>query len=178
MIIALAGRRVDAADAKEQRFPLQNVDLVRERVRAMLTAQAVTTLVSAAACGADLIALSEAGSLGIRRRVVLPFDRLRFRTTSVTDRPGEWGPLYDRVLNEVETVGDLVVGKHTSADEGYAAANLAILDEAVRLGKELSQSVHAALVWDGASRGEDDITELFGEEARSLGLALIEVKTI
>lgn len=178
MIIALAGRRVDVVDAKERRFPLRNVDLVRERVRAMLKAQGTTTLVSAAACGADLIALSEAGSIGIRRRVVLPFDRQRFRTTSVTDRPGDWGPLYDRVLNEVETVGDLVVEEQTSAEADYAAANLAILNEAVRLGKELNQPVAAALVWDGVSRGEADITEKLGLEARKRGLALIEVKTV
>ena len=178
MIIALAGRRVDAADAKEQRFPLQNVDVVKERVRAMLKVRGATALVSAAACGADLIALSEAGSLGIRRRVVLPFDRDRFKTTSVTDRPGDWGPLYDQVLNEVEAAGDLVVGKQTSADEDYAAANLAILDEAIRLGAKLNEPVGATLVWDGASRGENDITEKFGEEARQRGLALIEVKTV
>ena len=169
---------MDAADAQEQLFPLQNVDVVRERVRAMLKGQGATALVSAAACGADLIALSEAGSLGIRRRVVLPFDRDRFKATSVTDRPGDWGPLYDQVLNEVEAAGDLVVGKQTSADEDYAAANLAILDEAIRLGDESNQPVGAALVWDGASRGENDITEKFGEEARQRGLALIEVKTV
>lgn len=178
MIIALAGRRVDAADAKEQRFPLRNVAVVRERLRAMLKERGTKALVSAAACGADLIALSEAGSLGIRRRVVLPFNRDRFKTTSVTDRPGDWGPLYDQVLNEVEAAGDLVVEKQTSGDEDYAAANLAILDEAIRLGDELKQPVGATLIWDGASRGADDITEKFGEEARQRGLALIEVKTI
>ena len=178
MIIALAGRRVDAADAKEQRFPLQNVGVVKERVRAMLTGRGATALVSAAACGADLIALSEAGSLGIRRRVVLPFDRDRFKTTSVTDRPGDWGPLYDQVLNEVEAAGDLVVGEQTSGDEDYAAANLAILDEAIRLGAELNEAVGAALVWDGTSRGEDDITEKFGVEARKRELRVTEVKTV
>jgi hypothetical protein len=107
MIIALAGRRVDAPGAKPPRFPLQNVDLVRMRVRVMLEARAAKVVVCSAACGADLIALSEAGSLGLRRRVVLPFDRKRFRDTSVTDRPGGWGPVYDQVLDDVETAGDL-----------------------------------------------------------------------
>src|ERR1019366_7008755 len=103
MIIALAGRRVDSADAKESRFPLRNVGIVRTRARAALKEIGATALVSSAACGADLIALSEAGKLGLRRRVVLPFERSRFRDTSVTDRPGDWGPLYDQVLDAVRS---------------------------------------------------------------------------
>src|ERR1700684_3534400 len=102
MIIALAGRRIDAADAKQERFPAKNVAMVRERIRLMLQSQRATVVVSSAACGADLLALSEAGSLGLRRRIVLPFEREKFRATSVMDRPGEWGALYDEALNEVE----------------------------------------------------------------------------
>ena len=178
MIIALAGRRVDAADAKESRFPLQSVDIVRSRVREMLKAQGATAVVSAAACGADLVALSEAGRLELRRRVVLPFARGRFRESSVTDRPGDWGRLYDQVLDEVEAAGDLIMMDRVSDNEAYSAANRAILDEAVRLGKELHAAVGAVLVWDGASRGPDDLTEEFGTEARKRGLAVVEVKTL
>jgi hypothetical protein len=178
MIIALAGRRVDAAAAKPPRFPLQNVALVRIRVRAMLEAQGSKVVVCSAACGADLIALSEAGSLGLRRRVVLPFDRRRFRDTSVTDRPGDWGALYDDVLDEVQANGDLVVMENTSDEEAYSAANLAIFHEAASLAKQLHYPTGAALVWDGVSRGDHDITEEFGIEARKRGLAVIEVKTI
>ena len=98
MIIALAGRRVDSADAKESRFPLRNVERVRTRARAVLKEKGATTLVSSAACGADLIAVSEAGQLGLRRRVILPFGRSRFQESSVTDRPGEWGRFSARLL--------------------------------------------------------------------------------
>src|ERR1700683_4963453 len=131
MIIAVSGRRVDTADAKQPRLPLGNVELVRTRVRTLLKESGATALVSSAACGADLIALSEAGQLGLRRRVILPFERRRFRETSVTDRPGDWGPLYDRVLDEVEAAGDLVILQKGADDEAYAAANHAILDEAI-----------------------------------------------
>jgi hypothetical protein len=178
MIIALAGRRVDATDAKEPRLPLQNVELVRTRVRDMLKTQQATAVVSAAACGADLIGLSEAGRLGLRRRVVLPFDRGRFRESSVTDRPGDWGPLYDQVLDDLEGTGDLVSMDKNSDDEAYAEANRAILDEAVALGAESQDTVVAALVWDGASRGSGDLTEAFGAEARKRGLSVIEVCTL
>jgi hypothetical protein len=178
MIIALAGRRVDAVGAKRPRFPLRNIDLVRMRMRAMLEAQAAKVVVCSAACGADLIALSEAGSMGLRRRIVLPFDRNRFRETSVTDRPGGWGPVYDQVLDEVERAGELELMEKMPDEEPYLAANRAILDQAVSLAKQLHYPVGAALVWDGNSRGHHDITEEFGIEARKRGLAVVEVSTI
>ena len=91
MIVALAGRRIDKPDADAPRFPLTSVDLVRGRLHHLLSVKKVTTLVCSAACGADLLALAAARDLGIRRRVILPFTRERFRVTSVVDRPGDWG---------------------------------------------------------------------------------------
>ena len=108
-VIALAGRRIDAPETKSTRFPLSNVPMVRERLAALLAAEHAEALVCSAACGADLIALAEAERLGLRRRIVLPFSAKRFRETSVTDRPGEWGPLYDRLIAEAQAAGDLVV---------------------------------------------------------------------
>jgi hypothetical protein len=178
MIIALAGRRVDSADAKDTRFPLRNVESVRTRARAHLRQSGATALVSSAACGADLIALSEAGHLGLRRRVILPFERSRFRETSVTDRPGDWGFLYDDVLNAVEPSGDLVILECGSDDEAYAATNCAILDEAVSMGESIRQPVTALLIWNGASRGNGDLTEHFAVEARKRGLPVTEILTV
>jgi hypothetical protein len=178
MILALAGRRVDAADAKQRRFPAENVDIVRERIHAMLQTRGAPVLVSSAACGADLLALSEAGRLGLRRSVVLPFDREKFRTTSVTDRPGDWGPLYDQQLNEVEKSGDLLVVHAKSEDNAYAEANHAIVDKALSLGQELQDRVTAVLVWDGKSRGEGDLTEEFWVYARNKSIPVVEVMTL
>jgi|HubBroStandDraft_2_1064218.scaffolds.fasta_scaffold58491_1 hypothetical protein len=178
MIIALAGRRVDAADEKQRRFPSENVDIVRERIHAMLLTQCAVALVGSAACGADLLALSEAGKLGLRRSVVLPFGRENFRTTSVTDRPGDWGALYDQQLNDVEKSGDLLVVHEKSDDKAYAEANHAIVDKALSLGQELRDRVAAVLVWDGKSRGERDLTEEFGFYARGKSIPVIEVMTL
>jgi hypothetical protein len=36
----------------------------------------------------------------------------------------------------------------------------------------------AALVWEGSSRGDDDATEAFGDEARMLGLPVETVGTL
>ncbi len=59
-VIALAGRRIDAADAAMPRFPLENIPLVRKRLADLLVQERAVALVCSAACGADLIALEEA----------------------------------------------------------------------------------------------------------------------
>jgi hypothetical protein len=177
MIIAVAGRRIDGADATQRRFPLQNVRIVKTRVRAVLEIHGATTVACSAACGADLVALAEAGALGLRRRVILPFDRSRFRQSSVTDRPGEWGNLYDQILDEVEAAGDLVIIPGTSEEEAYSVANRRILYEAISLSHQFREPVTALLVWDGTSRGNDDLTAEFGIEARNRGLPIVEVRT-
>jgi hypothetical protein len=179
MIIALAGRRIDAADAKQERFPAKNVAMVRERIRLMLQSQRATVVVSSAACGADLLALSEAGSMGLRRRIVLPFEREKFRATSVMDRPGEWGALYDKALNEVENNSDLlVIGSKEDDDKSYAEASHVIVDEALSLGQQLQQPALAVLVWEGQSRGAGDLTEEFGTFAKNKGVAVAKIMTL
>ena len=177
MIIALAGRRIDSSDANEARFPLRNVERVRSRVRVLFQENAAAALVSSAACGADLIALSEAGKLGLRRRVVLPFARARFRESSVIDRPGDWAVLYDQILDVVDKAGDLVVLQHMKDDLAYSAANRAILDEAANLAEQVAEAVLAVRVWEGVSRGAHDLTEEFGVEACKRGLLVQEIQT-
>jgi hypothetical protein len=179
MIVALAGRRVDTKDQVPPRFPsaADSVDLVRRRIREKLLALQASALVSSAACGADLLALAEASELGLRRRVVLPFDRDRFRVSSVTDRPGEWGPLYDAMLNEVQAAGDLVIAPSAPEDTAYLETNHIIIKEALWLGEALQEECVAIRVWEGKTRGEGDLTEEFGEYARKRGLGLFDILT-
>jgi hypothetical protein len=178
-VAALAGRRIDAADAATARFPLANTEGVRGRLGALLRAEQSDALVCSAACGADLIALDVAGALGIRLRVVLPFVPERFRATSVTDRPGDWGPLFDRIIGEVRAKGGLVVlGLDEGDDATYAAANEAILNEAETLAGGESSQVVAVIVWEGRSRGGGDLTEGFATLARARGHPVREVLTI
>lgn len=105
-VVALAGRRVGAPDARQVRFPPRNAPMVEDGVRNCFE-KGVRVLVCSAASGADLLALGVASEMGIRRRVLLPFARALFRETSVADRPGDWGERYDRVLNEVRTAARL-----------------------------------------------------------------------
>ena len=179
MIVTLAGRRTDPQDALPARFPLEQSASVRAAIEQLLKDHRATALVSSAACGADLLALEVAGRLGIRRRVVLCFAPERFRATSVIDRPGDWGPVYDRVLAELDKTGDVVtLAGHLAGDAAYAAANEAILDEAASLALQGATDVVALLVWEGAPRGDADMTEDFGRAAEKRGYRVEQVKTL
>ncbi len=161
-VIALAGRRIDTLDTGLPRFPLENVPIVRGRVAALLTEEHTEALVCSAACGADLIALEEAERLGLRQRIVLPFSPKRFRETSVTDRPGEWGPIFDRLVDAAEAGGDLVILPSMGDDDdaAYAAANQAIIREAEILARATPDGIPcrliAAIVWEGLARKGGD----------------------
>jgi hypothetical protein len=180
-VVALAGRRVDPDAAETARFPARQVPHVRARIREFLAERKARIMVCSGACGADLLALESAGELGLRRRVVLPFAPERFRATSVVDRPGAWGDLYDEVIRSVRAAGDLVVlDTNASDDESYAAAARAILDEAQALaGAGASpRPIAAVVVWDGRSRGSGDLTLGFADEARRRGIPLFEILTL
>jgi hypothetical protein len=175
VVVAFAGRRVDPPDAKQPRFPLINADEVKKGIRFAFESSKAAALASSAACGADLLALEAAGELRIRRRVVLPFSRETFRRTSVIDRPGDWGPRYDKILDEVERNNDLVLLGYSEDDpDAYVATNRAILDEAVSIGT----STVAVVAWDQQSRGPDDITEQFIKEAERRGIRVHPVPTV
>ena len=177
-VAALAGRRIDAGDSATPRFPLDHAAIVRDRLKALFITEGTDALVCSAACGADLIALDVAGALGLRRRVVLPFAPERFRETSVTDRPGDWGPLFDRIIGEVRAAGDVVVlGLDEGDDATYAAANDAILNEAEGLATGPPADVVAVIVWEGGSRGEGDLTEAFATSARARDHPVREILT-
>jgi hypothetical protein len=182
-VIALAGRRIDAEGSDPPRFPLMNVPVVRARLAEVFSSESIAALVCSAACGADLIALEEAERVGRKRRIVLPFSPERFRATSVIDRPGEWGPVFDRVVAAAEAADDLVVldggivGDETAA---YAAANEAIIREAqalARAGGTPRRSV-AIVVWEGAARAGSDATEDFRRLALAAGFDARAVLTL
>lgn len=179
MVIALAGRRVDAPDASEPRLPEANVDRVRQRIHDFLRAKGASVLVCAAACGADMLGLEAAEELGIRRRIVLPCARAVFRRTSVADRAGNWGERYDKIISEVDQLGDLLELNHcTEDDRAYTAANREVLEEAVRVAREKGDKATAVLVWDGRVKKSRDYTQLFAADARLLGLAVEEIPTL
>ncbi len=172
MVFALAGRRIDDDSNPSLAFPLGNVDVVRRRLRRLFQTCEATAVVSSAACGADLCGLLEAGALGLRRRVVLPFDPPTFRKSSVID-------FYDRVLDEVSAKDDLVVLKLPPAEpDPYRLTNKIILDEAAAIAKDLHDELVAAVAWDMNTRGTDDATAIFRDMARERSLRVLEISTL
>lgn len=126
-----------------------------------------------AACGADLLALEVARKLNIRREIFLPCDVNRFKQLSVLDRGGVWGALYDAIIQAAIQDNSLTLLDSDSGPPDYIQANLSILNRTMNsLGSKC-----ALIVWDGRSRGHDDVTANFGAAAQSLGLDLQEIRT-
>lgn len=168
-IAALAGRRIDALDARTARFPLAHTAAVQNKLRRLLTLERVGLLVCSAACGSDLLALEAASEIGVRCRVVLPFDIVEFRRISVTDRPGDWGPLFDKVVANAARTNDLVVLSCSPSNaRAFSQANEMIVNSAAA--EAAPASALAILVWEGQSRGGDDATAEFQRLARRVGM--------
>lgn len=177
-VAALAGRRIDPPGTSRPVFPLRNVPIVRNRLRALLLEEGVTVLVSSAACGADLIAQEEAASLGLRRRVVLPYPPRRFRSTSVVDRPGDWGESFDRVIDRVRADGGLVV-LEAGFGNGFVAANHELVRQAHTIAHEGGiDRLLAVVVWEGMPHPEPDASDGFRRLALNGGFEIRFVQTM
>lgn len=181
VIVALAGRRIDPASPSQPRFPPENIDRVRDELRQLFLRLHARALVCSAASGADLLALDAAGEVGLRRHVVLPFASGRFRQTSVVDRPGPWGSLFDEIVIRAEAQGDLVVLPGVqNEDESYAIANARLLNETEQVanGQEGRVGCAATVVWEGEPRPGQDLTAQFRSLARERGWPVYEVSTL
>lgn len=175
-VAALAGRRIDALGSSRRRFPLECVPIVRERLKRLFIAEKIGTVVCSAACGADLISLDIAHQLGLKSRIVLPFPVERFRQSSVTDRPGEWGDLFDRIIRCTPASDLVVLGRAIQPDEAYEAATQEIIRQAT-LAAAPSQPF-AIAVWEGKDRqGGTDATASFLRHARKAGMKTRTVRT-
>ncbi|HET8922118.1 MAG TPA: hypothetical protein VFN26_03875 [Candidatus Acidoferrum sp.] len=179
MMIALAGRRIDAADAAQRRFPFQNLHRVKEDIRTLFIELKPQTLVCSAANGADLLALEAAQDLSIDTHIVLPFAPEIFRNTSVVDRPGGWGKRFDHALKIVRSHENLILmdcPEH--GPSAYLATNAKIIAEAQDIARRLHTTVTAVVVWDGQSRGAHDITSEFRHAALRACLQIKEICTL
>ncbi|MDQ6941421.1 MAG: hypothetical protein M3169_02780 [Candidatus Eremiobacteraeota bacterium] len=176
MIASLAGRRIDAAGVLIERFPPARADLVAERIAAALTARRISTLVCAAACGADLLALDAARRNGIAARIILPYGIEDFRRSSVADRGVRWTAAFDRIVGEVgakDGVRNLGLDAHDP--KAYSATNHAILDEGLILAGNDRAGVVALVVWDGAVDGRTDYTADFADAASARGIEVASI---
>jgi hypothetical protein len=176
-VIAVAGRRIDAAGTKDPRFPVENLARVQRELGALFGEQKSTHLVSSAACGADLVALEAAAQLGMQTHVILPFDVARFRETSVVDRGAEWGPRYDAAIARASqlSVVDPVEGDN---DAAYALVTVQLIEQTRALAEARSSRALAIAVWDDNPRSDTDATKHFLDRARGAGLEVCVVRTL
>ena len=183
MIVVVAGRRVDPPNASFPRFPLKMRGAVAMRILSALRELDVTTLVTSAACGSDLLAINAARALGARRRIILPYREDWFLEDSVTDRPGRWEDLYQQVISEGRAAGDLLIlHQERGSDDAFRAANDAIISEALRLAREANPANPGAelaglIVWEGQSRGPDDVTDHMRQRLEKAGATIRVVLT-
>lgn len=178
MILALAGRRPDPPDADERRFPIANAIPVREQMRSILSRVQPRILIGSAACGADLLGQDVAGDLGIETHVLLPFNAEKFRKTSVVDRPGHWGALYDRIIRRARANDCLtILQAGDDSDQPYEAANEEILGLSRRRAQP-DEELSALIVWDGAPKDADDFTDHLQQQIRQQGGNVYEVQTL
>jgi len=173
-VIVEAGRRVDAADANVARFPPQNVLEVREKIWRVLKNQKPVATVSSAACGADLLLLDVARQMLVPRHIMLPSNPEEFRVTSVTDRPGNWGELYTEALR----TSAVEVLKLPEGLQGYLETNLRMLDRAQGLAGREHTTVEALVVWNQESRGPDDVTAHFLQQAKLRKMPILQISTL
>ncbi|WP_184504180.1 hypothetical protein [Sphingomonas endophytica] len=172
---ALAGRRADLEGDTPPRFPARNVDLVKERISALFRRESIDRLVCAAACGADLVALDVAENMGIPALIVLPFSRATFRRVSVIDRPGNWGGLYDRLVDAAARRADLItLGLAEDDETAFTVGNARIISEARRAAEQRL----AVAVWEGSSRGEGDATAELLTAGQQQGFQTASVSTL
>lgn len=132
MLIAHAGNRIDADDRPEPRFPASQIALVTTVLARALGDLQPSSVVSAAANGADLIILAEAQRRGIATHVVLPLPAEEFLAASVAGSDPAWVELYRQVLDTADTSPDSTV---TTLDmdedpQWYLVANGLILERA------------------------------------------------
>jgi hypothetical protein len=177
-VLAVAGRRIDAEDAEERRFPPENEAVVTARLRDVMIAATGRAVVCSAACGADILALETAAYLGLRRRVVLPFSRQQFRAKSVADRGEDWGRRFDAILEQLPSKDLVELNLEPGDKDAYAAANSRILDEAITWAAKSNRRALAVVVWNGFSRGTTDLTDAFRRLAIDRNLEAIPVPTL
>ena len=173
-VVVAAGRRVDAADAPTARFPPSNVDEVRQRIRQFFARERPSALVSSGACGADLLAIEVATERHMKRYVLLGAEPAEFRKSSVADRPGNWGELFDLAM-KTATVEILKVPE---GQEGFLETNLKLLDRAQAVAKQSGTMVVALVIWNEQSRGADDVTDHFLQQAKLRKIPVTQISTL
>lgn len=179
MIITFAGRRIDADNSERPVFPLALTSAVKAKIIQALRDTDAKHVISSGACGTDLLAMQAAETLQISKTMVLPFKTETFKVTSVIDRPGDWGFIFDNLVKELRQSGQLIeLDLDKNDPEVYTKTNLHILDEAEKLAaRDPQDSVTAIIVWEGKPKSSGDTTHHFMLEAQKRNFVVREIRS-
>ncbi|HEX4982879.1 MAG TPA: hypothetical protein VFV63_14330 [Ilumatobacteraceae bacterium] len=176
MLLAHAGNRIDAEDRAEPRFPTTQVGIVTEVIARALGDLRPSSVVSAAANGADLIVLAEAQRRGIATHVVLPLPANAFLETSVAGADPSWVEMYCRVLDTAGTSpGSTVETLDLDAEsEWYLIANGLILQRARAVARH-DEAIVAMTVRPTEGETPPSATDDFARLAAEAGLTVLTI---
>ena len=110
----------------------------------------------------------------IEQVVLLPSEPETFRKSSVTDRPGNWGDLYDQVLKTAH----VEILQLPEGQEAYLETNRKLLDRGQQLARENGVTAEALVIWNGVTRGTDDVTAHFLHAAKSRKMTVLVISTV
>lgn len=182
MVVALAGRRIDPAEALNKRFPASAEDTVRSKIREVFSQLQPQFLVCSGACGADLLGIGVAREMTMPVHVLIPFDRKSFFESSVADCGSNWEKMFQDMLQYIgehrDTNKIISLGYQAGDDDAYLKTNEAIIHEATSLAGMNKLSKSAVVVWDGEKKNESDTTYHFMEHARKNKFPVTEILTI
>jgi hypothetical protein len=160
VVWAFAGRRSPS-------LPPAAEASVRRRLRALLERCAPVAVVGAAACGADLVLVTEALRLRKARgrpdvHLVLPTPLAQFRSDSVAPA---WRERFRTTIEAVQALGHLTI-LDLGDDDPYGRGNTAIFERAEQVARDRGGRVLALVV---ASPGAGRYAARFAEQAQARG---------
>jgi len=154
-VVVFAGHMIDTAErrtTKPERFPARFEPPVASAIRGVLRGLKPSFGYSSAACGSDILFLEAMRDMGLPARVVLPFSKDEFCTTSIKVAAADWEPRYRALLEWAGEARVHQVSEHplilTSASYDYA--NMVLQGMAAIHADRLDADLVGVAVWDGA----------------------------
>jgi prophage DNA circulation protein len=174
VLLAHAGNRIDAEDRTEPRFPSARVGRVTTVIARALGDLRPSSVVSAAANGADLIVLAEAQRLAIATHVVLPLPAEAFLEASVAGSDPSWVELFCQVLDTAGTSPGSTIETLDLAAEStwYLVANGLILERARAVARP-DEAIVAMTVRPTEGETPPSATDDFARLAEDAGLTVL-----
>lgn len=194
-VIVFAGHMPDL-DEKRQRFPPSRVDEVRRMIAEKLEELGARSCIASAAAGGDLLFLDEMRKRGASVHIVLPWSRAEFKRTSVdphdkAENGGQWGALFDSVLDGAASVRELGQLFRPSSDLGKQFSVEVMSGMALVAARISRMDVLPMVLWDGEDGppgGTEDFASFWQDlkippvvlklDARSRNVSLRKRKTV